>query len=137
MECTSTARAALREHTECITLLRNEELWSAHFDLWVNGAMLLSPFIPFNIVFCNVVETADQAGLDSLKALVDALDALSQTPRYSSCAKQLRVFKALHSVAAKYVEIKVRLPFGNLAICPPPVEGRAYAGDITEDTKPQ
>lgn len=104
-ECTSAARMALQGHTECITLLLNDELPSVQLELWVNGALLLLPFIPFNIIFCNIVKTADIDDLNSLKALVQAMELLSEKPDYSSCAKQLRIFQALYNVAARYVEV--------------------------------
>ncbi|KAH7016016.1 uncharacterized protein B0I36DRAFT_254478, partial [Microdochium trichocladiopsis] len=107
-ECLSTARAALQEHGKCISMLPDEALNSIHLDLWINGALLLLPFIPFNILFCNIVETVDWSDLGHLQRLVDALEALSKIPRYSSCTRQLRIFGALFSVASKYVEIKTK-----------------------------
>ncbi|KAH6962340.1 fungal-specific transcription factor domain-containing protein [Ilyonectria sp. MPI-CAGE-AT-0026] len=105
-ECTSAARIALQGHIECITLLLNNELHSVLLEMWVNGALLLLPFLSVNIVFCNVVETANLDDLNSLKALVQVMELLSEKPHYASCAKQLRIFRALYNVAARYVEVK-------------------------------
>lgn len=105
-ECTSAARIALQGHIECITLLLNNELHSVLLEMWVNGALLLLPFLSVNIVFCNVVETANLDDLNSLKALVQVMERLSEKPHYASCGKQLRIFRALYNVAARYVEVK-------------------------------
>lgn len=110
-DCTSAARIALQGHTECITLLLNNEMHSAQLEFWVNGALLLLPFIPFNIVFCNIVETANLDDLNSLKTLVQAMELLSEKSDYASCAKQLRIFRALYNVAARYVEVKGKAYF--------------------------
>ncbi|KAH6840669.1 hypothetical protein B0I37DRAFT_384834 [Chaetomium sp. MPI-CAGE-AT-0009] len=105
-ECLSTARVALQEQAKCMSMLPDEALNSIHLDLWINGGLLLLPFIPFNILFCSIVETANKADLRYLQGLVETLEALSAVPRYSSCTRQLRIFGALFNVASKYVEIK-------------------------------
>lgn len=105
-ECTSAARIALQGHIECITLLLGDELHPVQRELCVNGALLLLPFLPFNIVFCNVVETANLDDLNTLKDLVQTMEFLAEKPDYASCAKQLRVFRALYNVAARYVEVE-------------------------------
>ncbi|KAH8879728.1 hypothetical protein GQ53DRAFT_800065 [Thozetella sp. PMI_491] len=123
-ECTSTARIALQGHTECINLLLNNELYSPQLELWVNGAIPLLPIIPFNIVFCNIVETANIDDLNSLKALVQALQLLSEKPDYASFAKQLRIFQALYKVAARYVEVKGEAYFATRSGSPGPKVGK-------------
>jgi hypothetical protein len=107
-ECTSAARAALREHTKCISMLLDNELQSAQVEFWVNGTLILHPFIAFNIVFCNVVDTGDLGDLENLRALVQAMGLLSETTEYASCKRQLRIFQALYTVAARYVEVMGR-----------------------------
>lgn len=111
-ECALAAREALRGHTDCITLLLDHELNSPLLELWVNGALMLLPFFPFNVVFCNVVETANSDGLNSLKDLVQAMDLLSKSPRYVSCTTQLGVFQALYNMAASYVDAKGKAGHG-------------------------
>jgi hypothetical protein len=106
-ECLAAARTTLQEHVACMVMVADEGLQCPLIDLWVNGALLLSPFIPFNIIFCNVVETTEASDLQHLLQVVDVLEATSKIPRYSAaCIKQLRIFRALYEVAAKYVEIK-------------------------------
>ncbi|KAK7416494.1 hypothetical protein QQX98_005198 [Neonectria punicea] len=106
-ECLSAARTNLQEHVICMTMVADEALQCPLIDFWVNGGLLFSPFIPFNIIFCNIVETSEASDLQHLLQVADILESTSQIPRYSAaCAKQLRIFKALHDVARKYVEIK-------------------------------
>lgn len=105
-ECTAAARISLREHTACIALLVSYNHDSALFELWVNGGLILFPFLPFNIIFCSVIETGNLADLDSLKALVDALELLSKKPDYTSCARQLEIFRALYTVAVVHNEVR-------------------------------
>ncbi|KAH6665305.1 hypothetical protein F5X68DRAFT_265761 [Plectosphaerella plurivora] len=99
-ECIEASRIALNGHTECLKLLLNTDPRSAMVKIWVNGALLLLPFIPFNIIFCNVVETGNLHDLDSLGDLVGAMTLLSEKPEYASCERQLQVFRSLHIVAA-------------------------------------
>ncbi|KAF2019492.1 hypothetical protein BU24DRAFT_386428 [Aaosphaeria arxii CBS 175.79] len=105
-ECTDAARISLREHASCIALLTNYHNDSALFELWANGGLILFPFLPFNIMFFSVIETGNLNDLESLKALVDALESLSHKPAYTSCAKQLQIFRALYTVAVVYNEAR-------------------------------
>jgi hypothetical protein len=104
-ECTEAARITLNGHTECLRMLMDADPRSAMIKMWVNGALLLLPFIPFNIVFCNVVETGNLSDLESLRELVKAMTLLAEKPEYAGCARQLQVFRALHTVASRYVEV--------------------------------
>ncbi|KAH7137478.1 hypothetical protein B0J13DRAFT_479092 [Dactylonectria estremocensis] len=106
-ECLSAARMTLQEHFICMTHVADEALHCPLVDLWVNGALFLSPFIPFNILFCNIVETSDAADLQQLLRVVEVLESTSKIPRYSTaCSRQLGIFRTLYDVAAKYVEVK-------------------------------
>ncbi|KAJ9492886.1 hypothetical protein VN97_g333 [Penicillium thymicola] len=105
-ECISAARATLKETEVCITMLTDAAMWSPSLGLWVNEIILLAPFMPFLILFCNVIETLNSSDLDQLRQLVVSLQSMAQPSRYSACSKQLRIFKALYDVAAKYVEAK-------------------------------
>lgn len=111
-ECTAAARISLHEHTTCIALLVSYNDDSALFEQWVNGGLILFPFMPFNIMFCSVIETGKLADLESLKALVDALELLSKKPDYTSCAKQLEIFRALYTVAVVHNEARRQSQLG-------------------------
>ncbi|KAL5356636.1 fungal-specific transcription factor domain-containing protein [Aspergillus floccosus] len=107
-ECIAAAKAALKETELCITTLGHAAPQSSSLDLWVNEILLLAPFMPFLILFCNIVRTSDPSDLAHLQGLVESLQSMAQSPCYSACSKQLRIFKALYEVAAKYVEAKAR-----------------------------
>jgi hypothetical protein len=82
------------------------------FEPWVNGGLILFPFMPFNFVFCSVIETGNLADLENLKALIDALELLSKKPDYTPCAKQLEIFRALYTVAVVHTETRGQSPLG-------------------------
>ncbi|UKZ79009.1 hypothetical protein TrVFT333_006760 [Trichoderma virens FT-333] len=81
-QCIAAARVALEESEASIAILSDAAKWPTGLYKWVNEILLLAPFIPFTIL------------------------ALAQLPRYASCNRQLRVFKSLYDVAARYVEAK-------------------------------
>ncbi|CAI7606589.1 unnamed protein product [Penicillium viridicatum] len=113
-ECISAARATLKETEVCTTMLTDAALWSPSLDFWVNEVILLAPFMPFLVLFCNVIETSNSSDLDQLQQLVVSLQSMAQSPRYSACSKQLRILKALYDVAAKYVEAKAKGQSGEM-----------------------
>lgn len=112
-ECTAAARTSLHEHTTCITLLISYDDDPALFEPWINAGLILFPFMPFNIIFYSVIETGNLADLESLKALVNALELLSKKPSYTSCAKQLEIFRALYTVALVHGEVRGQSQVGH------------------------
>ncbi|KAL2813375.1 hypothetical protein BJX63DRAFT_224720 [Aspergillus granulosus] len=106
LQCITAARLSLKESESCIVILLDTETWPRTFDSWINEILLLAPFMPFLILLCNVVETCDTSDLARLQRLIDGLHSLAQSPRYTSCNKQLRIFKAMYDVGAKYVQAK-------------------------------
>ncbi|KAF7557238.1 hypothetical protein G7Z17_g787 [Cylindrodendrum hubeiense] len=104
--CIATAKATLKEHEKCIAMMGNKELHSSYLGMYVNWGLMQSPFIPFIVLFCEIVETSESSGLDCLGALVETLQSASSSTHYPICWKQFRLFKALYNVAVKYVEVK-------------------------------
>ncbi|EEU41522.1 uncharacterized protein NECHADRAFT_11912, partial [Fusarium vanettenii 77-13-4] len=108
-ECISAARIALQEHATCISLIADQASEDLILDFWINTSLMLSPFIPFNILFCNIIETCESSDLQLLARFVGALELASIIPRYSAaCRKQLPIFTSLYDVAAKYIEAKAK-----------------------------
>lgn len=105
-ECTTAARVALEETGASISILLDATEWPTGLHEWVNEILLLAPFVPLTILVCNIIVTSDFADLDRLKGVVDGLQSLAQSPRYASCNRQLRIFKPLFDVAARYAEAK-------------------------------
>lgn len=79
---------------------------------WRYRTIAQSPFIPFIILFCHIIETSEASDLEHMRGLVETLESTSHSRAHSTCGKQRRLFKALYDVAAKYVEVKSRADGG-------------------------
>ncbi|KAJ4247463.1 hypothetical protein NW762_013138 [Fusarium torreyae] len=112
-ECIESARDALKEHEKCINLLADEELRSSSYELYINWVLLQTPFTPFIVVFCHMIETSDSTDIYYLENVVKSLQSASSTSHYTVCQKQLSIFKALYDVAMKYFDVKKRTPSNN------------------------
>ncbi|KAF7555777.1 hypothetical protein G7Z17_g1917 [Cylindrodendrum hubeiense] len=108
-ECIATANRGLEEHKKCIALLRDIE--GDVLELYIQWALLSSPFVPFIVIFCHVIETSAPLHLEKLAAVVETLQMLP--PDYPEAyKKQLRLFKRMYDVACKYVEVGASVPSG-------------------------
>ncbi|KAL4885721.1 hypothetical protein BJY04DRAFT_213926 [Aspergillus karnatakaensis] len=107
-ECISAAKASLSNSEVCISMLAAMSSWSSNIGIWINEVLRLAPLIPFLTIFCHIIETLDRSCLDCLQRLVSRFQTLAQCPRFLSCSRQLRIFKALSDAATKYVEVKAR-----------------------------
>lgn len=79
---------------------------------WRRRTITHSPFTPFIILFCHVIETSGASDLEHMRSLVETLESTSSSNPQNTCDKQRRLFKALYDVAAKYVEVKARSDCG-------------------------
>ena len=70
--------------------------------------MIQSPFIPFIITFCYIIETSEASDLEYLRRLVETLESATDLHAHNMCDRQRRLFRAFYDVAAKYVEVKSR-----------------------------
>ncbi|ROT38994.1 fungal-specific transcription factor domain-containing protein [Sodiomyces alkalinus F11] len=105
-ECIKAARATLARHQDCMEVLEKSN--SIFFPTYVHWTLLFSPFIPFIVIFCQVIETLDQADLARLHQFVTSIQsapALSE-----AAAKMHRLFQVLYSVALRYVEFRIATP---------------------------
>ncbi|KAJ3466968.1 hypothetical protein MRS44_004532 [Fusarium solani] len=105
-ECIATARQAVKEHEKCVEIFTSTEKQSNYFLLYINWTLLQSPFIPFIVLFCHMIETSDPSDLPCLRDLVHTLETVTEPSQYSLCQKQLSMFKALYDVAVKYFNIR-------------------------------
>ncbi|KAL1792257.1 hypothetical protein ACET3X_010008 [Alternaria dauci] len=108
-ECIAAARTSLHEHTQCVALLVSYKNDPAMFELWINGGLILFPFVPFDIIFCNIIENANLDDLESLNDFINALESLSKNPEYISCTKQLEIFQALYKLAAVHIKFRAHI----------------------------
>jgi hypothetical protein len=79
---------------------------------WRCRTITQSPFIPFIILFCHIIETSEASDLEYMRGLVETLESTSNSRAHSTCGKQRHLFKALYDVAAKYSEVKFRADGG-------------------------
>ncbi|KAK6860911.1 hypothetical protein PG995_004547 [Apiospora arundinis] len=117
--CITSARAALEKHDSCMAILRSygtsfitvyfqrvqfKIRISTNTDSTPQDHILHSPFIPFIIVFCHVIETTDQMDLGRLHRFVASIESASQLSEPTTYMQ--RLFQALYNVAFRYVEVK-------------------------------
>ncbi|KAG7142068.1 hypothetical protein HYQ45_001493 [Verticillium longisporum] len=105
-ECINAARVTLARHQDCMVVLDKTE--SALFPTYIHWTLLFAPFIPFIVIFCQVIETQDQEDLARLHAFITSI---KNAPAVSdAAAKMHRLFEVLYSVALRYVEFRVSTP---------------------------
>ncbi|KAM0278373.1 hypothetical protein ACHAQH_005193 [Verticillium albo-atrum] len=106
-ECIIAARAALEEHATCVSLMAEHDSEPELLETFINWSSVESPFVPFIVLFCHTIETADAGDLKYLKSLVTGLErAVSMQSYYTSCGKQLRIFTALYDIARQFIDVK-------------------------------
>ncbi|KAL2158090.1 hypothetical protein VTH06DRAFT_4658 [Thermothelomyces fergusii] len=99
-ECIQTARKTLARHQECMAVL--ERTAAGLFSTYMNWTILFAPFVPFIVIFCQVIETRDKTDLARLEAFVSSLQPY--TASSEAVEKLRRLFQVLHSVASQFVE---------------------------------
>ncbi|GJC86416.1 putative transcriptional regulatory protein C11D3.07c [Colletotrichum liriopes] len=99
--CAEAARAALHRHQDCLAIIdRSSEDFLPSYVHWT---LLFTPFIPFIVIFCQVIETQDNADLDHLGAFVASIQPAAAAS--DAAAKLCRLFQVLYNVAARYAEL--------------------------------
>ncbi|KAL0938607.1 fungal specific transcription factor [Colletotrichum truncatum] len=101
-ECISLAREALMEHRRCISSLAQHE--SSNVELYMHWAILSSPFVPFIVILCNVVETRNLADLELLRIMAGSIEELGES--LPAVLMQLKVFQPLYEAANKFIRAK-------------------------------
>ncbi|KAF7594200.1 hypothetical protein BBP40_009904 [Aspergillus hancockii] len=109
-DCIETAREALKEHEQCVSLILSSNWDESYLEMYIHWTLLQAPFFPFIVLFCYIVETSEPDDLQCLGAFVDVLQSTSSSVCYRTCRKQILLFKALYDVARKYVEVKASAP---------------------------
>ncbi|KAK1517966.1 fungal specific transcription factor [Colletotrichum costaricense] len=103
-ECIATARQALEEHQKCMAIIH--ELDEDFLETYVNWALLQSPFVPFTVLFCHVIETCNEADLQRLGGLIGSLQSLLADDFSTGVKKEIRLFQVLYDVACSYIKMK-------------------------------
>lgn len=119
-ECIEAARTAFRCHEECMNLTSSSLFakvgylhWYSFF--WVSRkfltdkhyrTILFTPFTPFIVLFCHVIETFN---MDDLQRLAQFVASLQPAFSMSQPVEKLhRLCQVLHQVAALYVEARAK-----------------------------
>ncbi|KAK8109489.1 hypothetical protein PG999_007626 [Apiospora kogelbergensis] len=117
-ECTNAARAAMRSHQECMDMMSDTSLKV----IYMHWTILYAPFIPFIVIFCQVIENsgsdASQSDLRHLERFIQSLEAgCGISP---AVEKLHRLSSVLYNVALLYAEAKAQqawdqdmVPVGN------------------------
>jgi hypothetical protein len=116
-ECIEAARSAFRMHFECMAIIGSSE--GQHNEAaYLNWTILYHPFVPFIVLFCNVIETCDADDLQRLSNFVTSLESGRAT--ISAVDKLYRLCQMLYNVAVLYIEAKSKqqqdadmVPLGN------------------------
>lgn len=77
-----------------------------HLNADVFRALLQSPFVPFIVLFCHIIETRNEEDLDRLGGLIGNLQSTAADSFSTSVMKELRLFKVLYDVACSYINLK-------------------------------
>ena len=105
-ECIEAARSAFRLHFECMALIiESGGDRGAHSEAsYLNWTILYHPFVPFIVLFCNVIETSNAEDLERLSNFVKSLESSCAT--ISAIDKLHKLCQVLYSVANLYLEAK-------------------------------
>ncbi|KAG2027526.1 hypothetical protein GB937_001272 [Aspergillus fischeri] len=87
-ECISSAHKALEAHRQ-----------------WM--ALLHSPFVPFIVIFCHIIETCDKNDLGLLESVIKTLQSATDSVPSSGVRKEYHLFKALYDAACSYIEARL------------------------------
>ncbi|KAM0328614.1 hypothetical protein ACHAQA_005024 [Verticillium albo-atrum] len=102
VECIETARKALESHQKYFRQMEGVE--SRDYDAYLNWTILYTPFAPFIVIFCHIVESCVATDLPRLQAFVQSLEGISS--QSESIAGMFRYFSVLYKVASRYTEMK-------------------------------
>ncbi|KAK6337457.1 hypothetical protein TWF730_002856 [Orbilia blumenaviensis] len=100
-ECIDAARTAFSSHIECMELTADSPVAMAGYLHWT---ILYSPFTPFIVLFCHVIETSNVDDLQLLNQFAESLQPALSTSQ--AVEKLYRLCKLLHQIAALYIEAK-------------------------------
>ncbi|KAK0641369.1 hypothetical protein B0T16DRAFT_214065 [Cercophora newfieldiana] len=106
-ECIRAARATLDRHQDCIVAVEQSNL--GLFSTYMHWTILFSPFVPFIVLFCQVIETRDETDLARLQAFVTSISRpetspASSEPETEAVTKVRKLFQVLCHVAQHYID---------------------------------
>ncbi|KAL9488042.1 hypothetical protein ACSS6W_000319 [Trichoderma asperelloides] len=102
-ECLDAARHAMKTHQECVIFM---DISSYMRSMYIHWNLLLTPFAPFFVLFCYVIETSSFADLKVLQDFVDSLEAARGLSE--PIDKLYLLCKVMFDIAKLYVEAKAQ-----------------------------
>ncbi|KIW06934.1 hypothetical protein, variant 1 [Verruconis gallopava] len=101
-ECLDAARSALESHQSALRLKESHKgMWKWYFA-WT---LLFAPFIPFLVVFSNVISTADNTDLVRLR---DFVASIADSDFCEGARKMHHICSMFYRIAKLYVDAKAR-----------------------------
>ncbi|UKZ47839.1 hypothetical protein TrVGV298_002071 [Trichoderma virens] len=102
-ECLDAARHAMKTHQECVRFM---DISTYMRSMYIHWNLLLTPFAPFFVLFCYVIETSS---FTDLKVLQDFVDSLEGARGLSEPIDKLyRLCRVMCDIATLYVEAKAQ-----------------------------
>ncbi|KAL4929699.1 putative C6 transcription factor [Aspergillus undulatus] len=103
-ECIESARGALLSHKSCMSLLKDT---TAALKLsYLHWSILYSPFVPFIVLFCHIIEVSSWEDLERLEEFVVSLKPNCSLS--TAISKLHRLCQALSNVARLYIEARIQ-----------------------------
>lgn len=122
-ECIDSAHRALEAHKEwqSVVATLQDEFLDTYVHLYVfpnlcqyicltfsfYRALIHSPFVPYVVVFCHIIETGDRNGLGLLESVIKTLQPATNSVFSSGARKEFHLFKALYDAARRYLEARL------------------------------
>ncbi|KAF7555898.1 hypothetical protein G7Z17_g1776 [Cylindrodendrum hubeiense] len=97
-QCIAIARDTLEKHHECMPIMMK----TMTMDLYIKWTLIFTPFVPFTVLFCHVIETSDESDLERLRVFVASLQ--SSTPLSDSSRRLQNLFQTLFNIAKYYLK---------------------------------
>ncbi|GIJ90968.1 hypothetical protein Asppvi_009933 [Aspergillus pseudoviridinutans] len=103
-ECVDSARAAMDSHHECMARLKLvSDTLKCSYAHWT---VLQTPFVPFIVIFCHVIDASDFGDLRRLEDFVRSIECLC--PLSQAVAKLHYLCQTLVLLAQLYIKAKVQ-----------------------------
>ncbi|KAH7354532.1 hypothetical protein B0T11DRAFT_288792 [Plectosphaerella cucumerina] len=111
-DCIETGRRALECHLKYFDQMENVD--GKEYEAYLNWTIMYTPFVPFIVIFCDIIESSTTTDLPRLQAFVQSLEAVSK--HSENIAGMYRYFSVLYKVALQYTKKSSQMP----------IEGDAY-----------
>ncbi|VUC26615.1 unnamed protein product [Clonostachys rosea] len=101
-QCIASARKALASHQMCPAVAAGTR--SGFLSSYMAWFIMLRPFTPYLVLFCNVIQTGNQEDLNRMRDFVKSLKSF--TSSCTAARNHQRLFQVFYNVATRYTELK-------------------------------